>query len=64
MILKIRYVSSTYNWYFNMGYTDEQLRNAVDAVFSQFDADNSGALDANEVHNLINAAMKHLNAGK
>lgn len=28
-------------------YTDEQLRNAVDKVFQQFDTDNSQTLDRN-----------------
>jgi Ca2+-binding EF-hand superfamily protein len=47
-----------------MSYSDQQLRDAVDAVFTQFDADKSGHLDANEVGNLINAALKHMNAGR
>ena len=46
-----------------MGYTDQQLRDAVDAVFSQFDKDNSNSLDQNEVYNLICAAMAKMNAG-
>jgi hypothetical protein len=29
-----------------MPYTDDQLRQAVDAVFNQFDADKSGFLDS------------------
>lgn len=45
-----------------MPYTDQQLRDAVDAVFSQFDKDNSNSLDANEVYNLISAALKHMNS--
>ena len=47
-----------------MSYTDQQLRDAVDAVFSKFDKDNSNSLDANEVANLINEALKHMNAGR
>lgn len=47
-----------------MSYSDQQLRDAVDAVFDQFDADHSGTLDSNEVGNLINAALKHMNAGR
>ena len=47
-----------------MGYTDQQLRDAVDAVFSRFDADNSGTLEAGEVANLINAALSQMNAGR
>lgn len=43
-----------------MPYTDQQLRDAVDAVFSQFDKDNSNSLDANEVFALISAAVKHM----
>ena len=47
-----------------MGYTDQQLREAVDAVFGQFDKDNSNSLDPQETANLINAAMQHLGEGK
>ena len=47
-----------------MGYTDQQLRDAVDAVFAQFDKDGSNSLDPQECCNLINAAMSHMNAGK
>ena len=47
-----------------MSYSDEQLRQAVDAVFSQFDADNSGTLDRNEVCNLVNAALNQMGAGR
>jgi Ca2+-binding EF-hand superfamily protein len=47
-----------------MSYSDQQLRDAVDAVFNQFDADKSGYLDSNEVANLINAAFTHMKAGK
>ncbi len=47
-----------------MSYTDQQLRDAVDAVFAKFDTDNSNSLDANEVGSLINAALKHMNAGR
>ena len=47
-----------------MGYTDDQLRQAVDAVFQQFDKDNSGYLDQQETYNLICAAMKHLDPNK
>ena len=43
-----------------MGYTDQQLRDAVDAVFGQFDKDGSNSLDANETYNLICAATKQL----
>ncbi len=47
-----------------MGYSDEQLRGAVDAVFSQFDKDGSNTLDSAEVTNLINAALGQMNAGR
>ena len=47
-----------------MGYSDDQLRQAVDAVFQQFDKDNSGYLDNQETYNLICAAMKHLDPSK
>ena len=45
-----------------MSYSEQQLKDAVDAVFQQFDKDNSGTLDSNEVSNLINAALKHMNS--
>ena len=47
-----------------MGYSDQQLRDAVDAVFGQFDKDNSNSLDAGEVGALIGAAMKHLGSNQ
>ena len=47
-----------------MGYTDDQLRQADEAVFQQFDKDNSGYLDSQETFNLICAAMKHLDPSK
>lgn len=47
-----------------MSYSNEQLRAAVDAVFAQFDKDGSNTLDQNEVANLINAALAHMNAGR
>jgi Ca2+-binding EF-hand superfamily protein len=47
-----------------MSYSDEQLRAAVDAVFSKYDTDNSQSLDANEVTNLINDALKHMKANR
>ena len=43
-----------------MSYSDEDLRNAVNAVFDAYDADKSGTLEANEVKNLINDALKHM----
>ena len=47
-----------------MSYSDQQIRDAVDAVFKQFDTDNSNSLDQQEVFNLINAALKHMNANR
>lgn len=47
-----------------MSYTDQQLREAVDAVFEKFDTDGSHTLDRNEVCNLINAALKQMGAGR
>ena len=47
-----------------MSYSDDQLREAVDAVFGQFDKDNSNTLDSGEVHNLINAALNQMGAGR
>ena len=47
-----------------MSYNDQQLREAVDAVFSSFDQDGSNTLDQGEVANLINAALAHMNAGR
>jgi Ca2+-binding EF-hand superfamily protein len=47
-----------------MGYSEQQLKEAVDAVFSQFDKDKSGTLDPSEVGSLINAALSHMKAGR
>lgn len=47
-----------------MPYTDQQLRDAVDAVFAQFDKDNSQTLEVAEVSALINAALSQMNAGR
>lgn len=43
-----------------MSYSDDDLRNAVNAVFDAYDADKSGTLEANEITNLINDALKHM----
>jgi len=45
-----------------MGYSDQELKAAVDAVFDQFDTDKSFSLDRNEVVNLINAALAQMGA--
>lgn len=47
-----------------MPYTDEQIKQAVDAVFATYDTDKNNSLDATEVGNLINAALKHMIAGR
>ena len=47
-----------------MSYSDQQLREAVDAVFDKFDTDGSQTLDRGEVLNLINAALTHMGAGR
>ena len=47
-----------------MSYNDDQLREAVDAVFDKFDADGSHTLDRGEVCNLVNAALQHMGAGR
>lgn len=47
-----------------MSYSDAQLNEAVNAVFKQFDKDNSGTLDSAEVTALINAALKNMNANR
>ena len=47
-----------------MSYSNDQLRDAVDAVFGQFDADGSNTLDRNELRNLLNAAMQQMGAGR
>lgn len=43
-----------------MTYTEDQLRQAVDAVFAKYDADKSGTLESGEVFNLINDALNHM----
>jgi Ca2+-binding EF-hand superfamily protein len=47
-----------------MPYSEQDLKAAVDAVFQQFDTDGSQTLDKQEVSNLINAALKHMNANR
>ena len=47
-----------------MPYSEAQLSNAVNAVFQQFDKDNSGSLDQGEVTALINAALDKMGAGR
>ena len=47
-----------------MSYSDQQLRDAVDAVFNKYDTDKSNSLDANEVYNLINDALTHMKSNR
>lgn len=47
-----------------MSYTDDDLRNAVNAVFQSYDKDRSGTLEINEVKILINDALKHMGQKK
>ena len=47
-----------------MGYSDEELRAAVDAVFNQFDKDGSNTLDRGETANLVNAALNQMGANR
>jgi hypothetical protein len=47
-----------------MSYSDEDLRNAVNAVFDAYDKDKSGTLEANEITKLINDALKHMGQGR
>lgn len=43
-----------------MSYSDQQLRDAIDAVFSIYDTDKSQTLEFAEVKKLINDAYKKL----
>lgn len=47
-----------------MSYSDQQLKDAVDAVFKTYDKDNSNSLDTNEVGALINDALKHMGSNR
>lgn len=47
-----------------MSYSDQQLREAVDAVFHKYDTDSSQSLDASEVLNLINDALGHMKSNR
>ena len=40
--------------------SDDQLRQAIDAIFNKYDQDQSGTLEDNEIFNLINDAFKSL----
>ena len=40
--------------------SDDQLRQAIDAIFNKYDVDRSGTLEENEIFSLINDAFKSL----
>ena len=40
--------------------SDDQLRQAIDAIFTKYDVDKSGTLEGNEIFCLINDAFKSL----
>lgn len=42
--------------------TDDQLRQAIDAVFQKYDVDKSNTLDINELKGVIGEAFKALGA--
>jgi len=44
--------------------SDDQLRQAVEAIFSKYDADKSGTLEGSEVIKLISDAFKSLGRNK
>lgn len=44
--------------------TDDQLRQAVEAIYSRYDADKSGTLEGTEVVKLISDAFKGLGRNK
>lgn len=47
-----------------MSYSDDQLRQAVDAVFSKYDKDGSNTLEIAEVGALINDALAQMKSGR
>lgn len=40
--------------------SDDQLRQAIDAIFNKYDSDKSGTLEGNQIFCLINDAFKSL----
>lgn len=44
--------------------TDDQLRQAIDAVFTKYDTDKSNTLDLNELKGVISDAFKQLGANR
>ena len=47
-----------------MSYNEADLAKAVEAVFKSCDADNSGTLEAQQVANLINDALKQMHQSR
>jgi len=47
-----------------MSYNDKQIKDAVDAAFKQYDVDNSNSLDASEITNFMNDALKYMKSDK
>ena len=43
-----------------MSFSQEQLKKAVESVFNTYDRDKNGSLDADEVAELINDALKQM----
>lgn len=44
--------------------TDDQLKQAIDAIFGKYDTDKSGTLEGDEVFKLISDAFKSLGKTK
>ena len=51
---------STYKLLMSGKPSDDQLRQAIDAIFAKYDTDKSGTLEGGEIYNLINDAFKSL----
>lgn len=47
-----------------MSYSDQDLRNAVDQVFNQFDQDKSHTLDRSEIVKVLNQLFINLKANR
>ncbi len=47
-----------------MSYSEKDLEKAVEGVFNSYDTDKSGTLEAQEVTNLINDALKQMKQRK
>jgi Ca2+-binding EF-hand superfamily protein len=44
--------------------TEEEMKQAVDALFDKFDKDNSGFLDPNELMVFVNTALQQMSANR